>query len=216
MGWAGPAQPTGPDSAQKWWADFGPKCIGPISAKKKTNILFWARPGPEDRAGPGSAWPKPKWAGGIIFPPPLHAERYLFCMQRRKRKKNARMRGKKSYLARRRRRWPAAFLAVLWWRPVVVSLLTGGGSKQRRCCLKRRREGFFLFPSPLFPSLFFFFFGFLSPCFPFFRFSLLPLPFLSLSVFFRSPPLSSVFLVFFSPPSLSSPPPHCCCVGCYL
>jgi len=25
MGWAGPAQPTGPDSAQKCWADFGPK-----------------------------------------------------------------------------------------------------------------------------------------------------------------------------------------------
>ena len=86
-----------------------------------------------------------------------------------------------------------------------MSLLTGGGSKQRRCCLKRRREGFFLFPSPLFPSLFFFFFGFLSPCFPFFRFSLLPLPFLSLSVFFRSPPLSSVLLVFFSPRLFSSP-----------
>ena len=40
MGWAGPAQPTGPGSAQNWWADFGPK------------RLFWARPGPEDRAGP--------------------------------------------------------------------------------------------------------------------------------------------------------------------
>jgi len=33
-------------------------------------------------------------------------------MQRRKRKKNARMRGKKSYLARRR--WLTTFLAVLW------------------------------------------------------------------------------------------------------
>ena len=48
MGWAGPAQPTGPDSAQNCWADFGPKWIGPISAQKR---LFWARPGPEDRAG---------------------------------------------------------------------------------------------------------------------------------------------------------------------
>ena len=38
MGWAGPAQPTGPDSAQNCWADFGPKWIGPISAQKK-NIL---------------------------------------------------------------------------------------------------------------------------------------------------------------------------------
>jgi len=109
------------------------------------------------------------------------------------------MRGKKSYLARRRRRWLAAFLAVLWWRPVAVSLLTGGGSKQRRCCLKRRREGFFLFPSPLFPSLFFFFFGFLSPCFPFFRFSLLPLPFLSLLVFSVLLPSPLFFSFFFSP-----------------
>jgi len=63
MGWAGPAQPTGPDSAQKVvgrfqpkmdWADFGPNTI----------IFFWARRGPEDRAGPGFAWPinKISWA----------------------------------------------------------------------------------------------------------------------------------------------------------
>ena len=49
MGWAGPAHPTGPDSAQNCWADFGPKWIGPISTQKR---LFWARPGLEDRAGP--------------------------------------------------------------------------------------------------------------------------------------------------------------------
>ena len=76
MGWAGPAQPTGPDSAQKCWADFGPK----------NNILIWARPGPEGRSGPGSAWPRPKRVGGINFPPPLHAERYSFCMRGRKKK----------------------------------------------------------------------------------------------------------------------------------
>jgi len=62
MGWAGPAQPTGPNSAQICWADFGPKWIGPISAQKK--IIFWARPGPEDRAGPGPAWRRLKTGGG--------------------------------------------------------------------------------------------------------------------------------------------------------
>ena len=72
MGWAGPAQPTGPDSAQNCWADFGPKWIGPISAQK-TDILLWARPGPEDRAGPGSAWPRPNGRGELIPPHP--------CMQ---------------------------------------------------------------------------------------------------------------------------------------
>jgi len=45
MGWAGPAQPTGPNSAQNCWADLGPK----------KNIIFWARPGPEYRARPDSA-----------------------------------------------------------------------------------------------------------------------------------------------------------------
>ena len=77
------------------WAGLSPKLLGRFRPKmdwadlspKKTNILFWVRPGPEDRVGPGSAWPKPKRAGGIIFPPPLHAERYSFSMQRRKRKK---------------------------------------------------------------------------------------------------------------------------------
>ena len=44
MGWAGPAQPTGPDSAQNCWADFGPKWIGPISAQKKYSLLGQTRP----------------------------------------------------------------------------------------------------------------------------------------------------------------------------
>ena len=82
MGWAGPAQPTGLDSAPKVLGRFRPKMdwadLGP-----KNNILFWARPGPEGRDGPGSAWPinKTNWArtslaqhkkltGGIIFPHP--------------------------------------------------------------------------------------------------------------------------------------------------
>ena len=137
MGWAGPAQPTGSASAQNCWADFGPKkhyLLGQTRPRRQG----WAGPGPEGRTGPGSAWPRPKRAGGINFPPPLHAERYSFCMQRRK-KINTRIGGKKSYLARGWR-WLAAFLAVLWRRLVAASWLTDGGSKQRR------RSVFCVFP----------------------------------------------------------------------
>ena len=204
MGWAGPAQPTGPDSAQNCWADLGPKWVGPISAQNKKHIIFWARPGPEDRAGPGSAWPKPKRGGGELFSPhPCMQNATRSACRERNEKINAREKGKKSYLARRRKRWLAAFLAVLWWRLVAVSLLPGGDSKQRRCCLKRRKEGFFLFPSPLFPSLFFSFFGFLSPCFPFFRFSS-PSP-LSLSFGFLRSSLSPLFFRFLLLPPVCSP-----------
>ena len=87
LNWAGLGRPSqlGRTQPQRCWADFGPKMdwadLGP---KKKTDILLWARPGPEGRTGPGSAWPRPKRAGGINFPPPLHAERYSFCMQKEK------------------------------------------------------------------------------------------------------------------------------------
>ena len=40
-----------------------------------------------------------------------------------------------------------------------MSWLTDGSSKRRCCCFKRRREGFFLFPSPTFSSLFYCFFS---------------------------------------------------------
>ena len=64
MGWAGPAQPTGPDSAQKCWADLGLKWVGPISAQ----ILL-------SSSGPGPAWPNNKhWRGELFSPPPS-------CMQ---------------------------------------------------------------------------------------------------------------------------------------
>jgi len=81
MGWAGPAQPTGPDSAQKCRADFGPKWIGPISAQK---LIFSSGPDPAQKAGLGQDQPGPSnktsWArtvlaqhkkptGGIISPP---------------------------------------------------------------------------------------------------------------------------------------------------
>jgi len=70
LGWAGPTN----------WARLSPKMCW---AGKSLVFLFWARPGPEGRAGPGSAWPinKTSWArtslaqhkkltGGIIFPHP--------------------------------------------------------------------------------------------------------------------------------------------------
>ena len=61
MGWAGLSPKLlGRFRPKMDWADLGPK---------KLNIIFWARPGPEDRAGPGSAWPKPKRGGGNYFPP---------------------------------------------------------------------------------------------------------------------------------------------------
>ena len=139
MGWAGPAQPTGPDSAQKVlgrfrpkmdWADFGPNTI----------ILFWARPGPEEGAGPGPTWPSDRrWRGGELFsPPPSCMQNVIRSACKGKKRNRCSNEGrKKNYLARRRR-CLAASLAVLWWRPVAVSWLTDGGSKQRRYSFERR------------------------------------------------------------------------------
>jgi len=57
------------------WADLGPK-----------EKIFSSGPDPAQKTGLGQdpLGPDPKRAGGINFPPPLHAERYSFCMQRRK------------------------------------------------------------------------------------------------------------------------------------
>ena len=95
MGWAGPAQLTGPDSAQKRlgqsqpsrdWADIGPT---------KSPIFVWAGPSPESRdgpepvwpreektnnAGPESAWPSNITSGGELFPPSPPACRTLFVL----------------------------------------------------------------------------------------------------------------------------------------
>jgi len=67
MGWAGPAQPTRPDSAQNCWADFGPKWVGPISAQKK--LTFSSRPDPAQKRGLGQDPPGPSQnrAGGNYF-----------------------------------------------------------------------------------------------------------------------------------------------------
>ena len=69
MGWAGPAQPTGSDST--------PKNYYPLLGQTRPRRLGWAR---------ASLAQQQTLAGGIISPPPLHAERYSFCMQRRKNK----------------------------------------------------------------------------------------------------------------------------------
>jgi len=130
-------------SPKMCWADLGPTKIW----------YFSSGPDPAQKAGLGQDPPGPatKTGGGNYFPPTPEC-RMLFVLHAEKEKINTR--GKKSYLARGRR-WLAALLAVLWRRSMVVSWLTDGDSKQRRCCLKRRREGFFLFPSPPFPLLFF-------------------------------------------------------------
>jgi len=135
MGWAGPAQPTGPDSAQNCWADFGPKLLGRSRPKKtKSSLLGQTRPRRQGWARIRLA--QAQTGGGELFSPhPCMQNATRSACREGKEKENARMRGKKSYLARRR--WLAAFLAVLWWRPVAVSLLTGGGSKRRCGCFRR-------------------------------------------------------------------------------
>jgi len=72
MGWAGPAQPTGPDSAQKMLGRFRPK-------------MDWADLGPKNwYSSLGQTRPRRQGRARIC----LHAERYSFCMQRRKKNKH--------------------------------------------------------------------------------------------------------------------------------
>ena len=217
MGWAGPAQPTGPDSAQNCWADLGPKWVGPISAQNKKHIIFWARPGPEDRAGPGSAWPKPKRGrGGIIFPPPLHAERYSFCMQGTKRENKREGEGEEKLPGAE-----AEAVAGCVSGGSVVEAGSGVAAPWRRlqaaALLSQAAERGILplsFSSVSFPFLLLLWFSF--PLFSFLSVLSSSSP-LSLSFGFFSVLLPSpLFFSFFSPRLFSSPPPHCCCVGCYL
>ena len=84
MGWAGPAQPTGPDSAQNCWADLRPK-MGWADFGPKKKLTFSSGPDPAQKTGLGQDPPGPSQngAGGIIFPPTpacrtllvLHAEK---------------------------------------------------------------------------------------------------------------------------------------------
>jgi hypothetical protein len=83
--WAGLVRPNRLGRTQ-------PKIVGPISAQNGLGrsrpkiLIFSSGPDPAQKTGLGQDPPGPdsKRAGGINFPPPLHAERYSFCMQRRK------------------------------------------------------------------------------------------------------------------------------------
>ena len=160
MGRAGPAQLTGPDSAQKGlgrsrpsrdWADLGPT---------KSSIFRLGRTWPRQQgwartslAHKTQGWARTSLAqrrknqqcrarislarqhnirGGIIFPLPSCMQNAVRSACRGKTTKVQTIRGEKSYLAWRR--WCvaglAALLAVLRWRLVAVLWLTGGGSKQ--------------------------------------------------------------------------------------
>ena len=94
MGWADPAQPTGPDSAQWCWADLGPKNYHSLLGQTRPRRLGWAR----------IRLAQAKNGQGGIISPPTPACRTLFVLhaEQEKKKINARMRGKKNYLARRR------------------------------------------------------------------------------------------------------------------
>ena len=91
MGWARPAQLTGPDSAQKGWADLGPTKFlifvwARINLAHKTSGLGQNQLAQRRKpisAGPAPAWPSIKiQREGNYFPPPilLHADQ-MFCMQ---------------------------------------------------------------------------------------------------------------------------------------
>jgi len=86
MGWAGPAQPTGPDSApnvlgrfrpKMYWADLGPK-----------KLLSSSGPDPAQKTGLGQDPPGPaiKTGGGNYFPP-TPACRTLFVLHAEKKRK---------------------------------------------------------------------------------------------------------------------------------
>jgi len=211
MGWAGPAQPTGPDSAPKVlgrsqpkmdWADLGPT---------KSDILFWARPGPEGRAGPGPTWSSNNTGGGNYFPPTLlHAERYSFCMQGTK--QNATMKGEEEL--------PGAEEAVCRWSVGFAggaAVEAGGGvvthgrrfqttatvSNVQRCYCFFFPTRFQLFlPLPILQSLFLPFpLGFPNGFLCFGSLSLNPIPFFFFLLFLSS--LRSL-LSGLSPPSSRS------------
>jgi len=182
------------------------KWIGPISAQK-TIILFWARPGPEDWAGPGPAWPSNKrWRGGLFSPHPP-ACRTLFVLHAEKKKCSNEGR-KKNYLARRR-------LCV----PGGAAAEAGGGvvahGRRLQAALRLFRMSGSFSPFLPFSSFLVCFFpfvcGFFFPLFPFlfsvFFGSSLFLLSPSFYLFFRVflfPSLSSVFSVFSSPPFIAA------------
>jgi len=219
LGWAGPAQPTGPDSAQKVLGRFRPKMdwadLGP---KKK--LASPSGLGPKGKAGPGSTWPSNKTGGGNYFPP-APACRTLFVLHVEEKRKN-----KTQEWGRRRVTWRGggggAGVAAAAGGGAGAGAAGGGGiwlSDGGSGAAVSSREGgsssslvlrfLSLSFSPLSSSSLVFFppfflsFGslfFLSP-FSLFRFFF---------VLLYSPLFFCSFLL------LSVPSPLRCCVGCYL
>jgi len=185
------------------WADLGPT---------ETNIPFWARPDPEGRAGPGSAWPSNQNGRGELFSP--HP-----CMQNAIR--SACREEKNKYENERVEELPGAGVAVACCVSGGAVAEAGGGvwAHGRRlqaaaaalCFLVFSRDSppglfssnFQLFlPLPMFRSSFFLPFPLFSRS-VLFLFSVFLFSLLSVSLFFGSLSpflLFSGFLPFFSSP----------------
>jgi len=206
LNWAG----LGRTQPQRCWADFGPKMDWANLGPTETNIPFWARPGPEGRAGPGSAWPSNQNGWGELFSP--HP-----CMQNAIR--SACREEKNKYKNERVEELPGAGVAVACCVSGGAVAEAGGGvwAHGRRlqaaaaalCFLVFSRDSppglfssnFQLFlPLPMFRSSFFFP-SLSSLGLFFFLFSVFLFSLLSVSLFFGS---LSPFLLFFgfSPPSV--------------
>jgi len=135
MGWAGPAQPTGPGSAQNCWADFGPNWVGPISAHKlvfssgpdpaQKAGLGQDQPGPSTRlAGPEQVWPSTRNQWGKLFPPHPRACRTNVLHVEGNAGHGNNMRGKERLPGAEEAVALVLLLlpeAVLWRRPVAAS-----------------------------------------------------------------------------------------------
>jgi len=187
MGWAGPAQPTGPDSAQNCWADFGPKWVGLISAQKKLTFSSGLDPAQKRGLGQDPPGPSQNGAGGNYFPP--HP-----CMQNATRSACGEGNEKNKREKEGEEKLPGAEEAVRrwrccgrgWWRCRSSRTAAPGGAAAvpnvRFPFLPMFRSSLF-FPSLSSLSLFFFplfFFMFFSPL----GFSLLSVLPLSLLCFF--------------------------------
>ena len=160
MGWAGPAQPTGPDSAQKMLGRFWPK-MDWADLSPKTNIPFWARPGLEGRAGPGSAWPRNQNGRGELFSP--HP-----CMQNAIR--SACREEKNKYKNEREEELPGAGVAVACCVSGGAVAEAGGGvlahgRRLQAALLRPSSSSSLCFSSALFSSVSVLFFCFSQCCY---------------------------------------------------
>ena len=86
MGWAGPAQPTGLDSAPNVLGRFRPKMDWADIGPKKTSIPFWVRPRRQGRARINLA--QKQNGRGELFPPRSCMQNAIRSACRGKEKKN--------------------------------------------------------------------------------------------------------------------------------